>query len=59
MFDEQESQELAALDEEMEKEKEKKKLQGLTEDEMMKVMDDLKKQQDAKRRVCEDTLSCH
>lgn len=51
ILEQQEAEELAALDREMENEKEKSKLQGLTEDEMMTVMSQLQEQQEAKRRV--------
>ena len=51
MLEEQESMELAALEKELENEKEKRKLQGLSDDEMMKAMAELQQQQEAKRKV--------
>jgi len=56
MLEEQESMELAALEKEMENEKEKRKLQGLSDDEMMKAMAELQQQQEAKRKAVQESI---
>ena len=58
MLEQQEAEELAALDRELENEKERRKLQGLTEDEMMSFMSQLQEQQEAKRKVRQFVLRC-
>ena len=51
MLEEKETEQLAALEEEMAKETEKRNLQELSEDDMLRLMSDLEQQQAAKRQV--------
>lgn len=50
-LEEKHEQELAALEEEMEKEKEAKKLAGASEEEINAAMAELQRQQEARRNV--------